>query len=132
MHTIQHPEAAAYHHHAAMLEAHDKTLNRHYHNGIEIEQKINGYKINGCYSFVTLQQAVDFIERRQALNSFKDAYRGFPSIFENCLVYSVPTGEHEEKAAEANALIGKLGLPLVATETTFKTRDSFTVQYMKP
>ncbi len=124
---IQHREFVNSTHYYEQLQAHDKTLNRFYHNDVMIEQKVSGYKI-GPYNFLTLEQAKAFLDRRHAFEKFKLNFPGFPSMFENCLVYACPEGEHESRATKANEVIARLGLPLVAIATTYKTRDSFTVQ----
>jgi len=68
-------------------------------------------------------------ERKKALTAFSQVYQGFPSIFSNCLIYTCFTGEHINKAAEANILIKQLGLPLTARPTTLAAQNSFTVEF---
>jgi len=66
---------------------------------------------------------------KKALNEFKDKFGEFPSIFANCLIYHCAYGEHTRKAEEANNLIRKYQLPLIALPTTLRGQNSFTVQF---
>lgn len=57
----------------------------------------------------------------------------FPAVkvtqFANCLIYRMDTPSSSEEATrKANELIIKLGLPLIAENSTFKTQNSFIVK----
>lgn len=73
-------------------------------------------------------------KRRGHLLAFRLKFKGehcqgLPSIFANCLVYRTSEGKHEVEAIRANQLIAEMGLQLEAQATTFKTANSFTVQF---
>lgn len=49
-------------------------------------------------------------------------------VNEDCLVYRTPKGMSDKICRDANNLIGKLNLPLVAIGTTFQAKDSLVVK----
>jgi len=49
-------------------------------------------------------------------------------VYENSMVYKTPRGFADRMADDANVLIEKLNLPLVALPTTLLAKDSFHVK----
>jgi len=49
-------------------------------------------------------------------------------VYDNSMVYKVPRGFAERMATDANVLIEKLNLPLVAIPTTLLAKDSFYIK----
>jgi hypothetical protein len=65
-----HSEYTQYHHHAQWLQAAKKTLNRVVYRGFTIEQKIDGYYVNGLHNYGSLylaEKAIDdYIDNENA------------------------------------------------------------------
>lgn len=121
-------EALQYNHHAAMLRAHGKTLNRFDYKGFVIRQVVDGFFINNTFfeTKALAEKSVDSIQDDRI--KFVEVFgsQGL-SVFPNTLNYHCGYGEADSKATAANILIEKYGLKLHATATTMAGKNSFTV-----
>lgn len=68
-------------------------------------------------------------ELQEHLETFrKEFYSVNVKVFANCLGYKVGNGFSDVVTKEANELIQKLNLPLIAQGTTTHTKDSFIIK----
>ena len=71
----------------------------------------------------------DITVTMEAMEKFREAYPSVRvTVYANCMVYKTAPGFADDGATRANKLIKDMELPLVATATTFYTKDSFTIQ----
>jgi len=129
-------ECIAYEHYYTQLAANHSTINNYSYKGHSIQQKADGYYVDGCFYFTTMQQVKHAIDKSITALSIEELLEAFRKrfylskvmVYANCMVYKTAVGKSKQCAADANTLIAELGLPLTATSTTFYTEDSFVVE----